>query len=243
LKDTSYIKKDPTKDSIHYTDSTLLRYVVKELPGEFNISIPVSLLFAKIGDKNKKTLLLTFAYVGKNQKSVITGLVDSLSETVNIKHNLNTFLISLEGNYSLPFPERYFQVDGVDKCYFTLGAAISSVIVKINNNVDFGGESVRMDKIRTIVEDSLDSKSAIGASLTLKGGIFTIRALSKKSIVEFGITYALSRFDYFYESDKRLHKEWIDPHVKDHNKPLAFFTNKIELSVGLLTRTKPMNRH
>jgi hypothetical protein len=218
-------------------DHSLLKYAIKELPGEYNITIPVSLLFTKIDDQKKSTLLLSFAYVGKTQKSLITGPIDSLSETVNIKHNLNTFSISLEGNYSLPLPERYFQVEGVDKCYFTLGAALSSVIVKINNNVEFSGESIRMDTIKMIVDEKLGHKSAIGAALTLRGGISTIRALSKKSFVEFGLSYALSRFDYFYAQGKRLKKDWINPDIKDFDKPLAFFTNKIELSVGISKRT------
>jgi hypothetical protein len=236
LNDSSFKVFDTTADSLRYIDTAPLKYVIKELPGVYNISIPVALYFTKISDLRKTTVLLSFAYVGKTQKSIITGLIDSLSETVNIRQNLRTMSVSLEGNYSLPLPERYFKVEGVDKCYLTFGASLSSVIINISNDVNYGGKSVRMDSIRSTISRTLGSKSAVGAALSFRAGINTIRALSKKSFVEFGITYQFSRNDYFYSDSDRLKKMWINPGVRDFEKPLAFFTNKIEFSVGLSKR-------
>ncbi|HEX2956904.1 MAG TPA: hypothetical protein VHO70_08725 [Chitinispirillaceae bacterium] len=236
LKD-SYKIKDSTATTALYMDSTDLRYVIKELPGEYNISIPVGLQYIKISEQRKTSVQLSFAYVGKTQKSVITGLVDSLSESVNIRSNLNTFAFSLEGTYAIPFPEQYFKIDGVDKSYFTLGASISSIIVRIGNDISYGGKSSRMDSVRTAVKSGLSDKTSIGAAISLRAGVTTVKTISNQSLIEFGISYLLSRYDYFYKDSKRLKKEWIRPGLKDSNKPLAFFSNRIEFTVGVFRRT------
>ncbi|MBN1603861.1 MAG: hypothetical protein JW915_19780 [Chitinispirillaceae bacterium] len=236
LNDTSFKMADSTVSTYHYSDTSRIKYLIKELPGVYNISVPVSLCLTKISETGKKTLLLSFAYIGKTQKAIITGLTDTLSETVNIKQNLRSVSLSLEGNYSFELPEKYFKVDGVDRSYFTAGISLSSIIVKINNDIDHGGKSIRMDSIRSAVNTVLDDKSAIGAALSFRAGFTTIRALSKKNFVEFGFSYIISRNDYFYSDGHRLKKEWINPGVKDFNKPLNFYTNKIEISVGISRR-------
>jgi hypothetical protein len=236
LNETSFKQTDSSVSEYLYSDTSRIKYLIKELPGAYNISVPLSLYLTSLSETNKKSLLLSFAYVGKTQKSVITGLIDSLSETVNIKQNLRTLLLSLEGNYAFKLPEQYFKVDGVDRSYFTIGISVSSVIVKISNDIDYSGKSIRMDSIRSAVTAALDDKSAIGAALSFRAGFNTIRALSKKSIVELGISYVISRNDYFYSSGHRLKKAWINPGVKDFNKPLSFYTNKLELTVGISRR-------
>lgn len=236
IKKDSYKIKDTTNTS-PYIDTTDLGYVIKELPGAYNISIPVGLQFIKISDQKKTSVLLSFAYVGKTQKSVITGLIDSLSESVNIRSKLNTFSIFLEGNYSVPFPEQYFKIDGVDKSYFTLGLSLSTIIVRIGNDISYGGKSDRMSSVSSAVKSSLADKTSIGAAVSLRAGVTTVRALSKQSLLEFGVSYFLSRYDYFYKDSNRLNKEWIQPGVKDSNKPLAFFSNRIEFTVGVFKRT------
>jgi hypothetical protein len=230
-----YIIKDSTHTS-PYIDTTDLKYVIKELPGAYNISIPVGLQFTKISEQKKTSVLLSFAYVGKTQKSVITGSIDSLSESVNIRSNLNTFSFFLEGNYSIPFPEQYFKIDGVDKNFFTLGVSLSTIIVRVGNDISFGGKSSRMDSVKSAISNILADKSSVGAAVSLRAGVSTIRALSKTSILEFGVSYLLSRYDYFYKDNQRLNKEWIQPGVKDSNKPLAFFSNRIEFTVGIFRR-------
>lgn len=227
------------KDSTHtspYIDTTDLVYVIKELPGAYNISIPIGLQFTKISEQKKTSVLLSFAYVGKSQKSVITGLIDSLSESVNIRSNLNTFSFFLEGNYSFPFPEQYFKIDGVDKSFFTLGVSLSSIIVSVGNNISYGGKSIRMDAVKSAISNTLADKTSIGAAVSFRAGVSTVKALSKTSILEFGVSYMLSRYDYFYKDSQRLNKEWIQPGVKDSNKPLAFFSNRIEFTVGVFRR-------
>lgn len=236
LTKDSYIVKDSTHTS-PYIDTTDLRYAIKELPGAYNISIPIGLQFTKISDLKKTSVLLSFAYVGKSQKSVITGLIDSLSESVNIRSNLNTFSLFLEGNYSIPFPEQYFKIDGVDNSYFTIGASISSIIVRVGNEISYGGKSERLNSVSTAVKSALADKTSIGAAVSLRVGVTTVKALSQQSLVEFGISYLLSRYDYFYKDSRRLNKEWIQPGVKDSNKPLAFFSNRIEFTVGVFRRT------
>ncbi len=235
LTKTSFIVKDSTHTS-PYIDTTELRYVIKELPGAYNISIPVGLQFTKISEQKKTSVLLSFAWVGKSQKSVITGLIDSLSESVNIRSNLNTFSFFLEGNYSIPFPEQYFKIDGVNKSYFTIGASISSIIVRIGNDINYGGENERLKSIQSTVKSTIADKTSIGAAVSLRAGVTTIKALSQQSMLEFGISYLLSRYDYFYKDGNRLNKEWIQPGVKDSSKPLAFFSNRIEFSVGVFRR-------
>jgi hypothetical protein len=230
-----YIIKDSTHTS-PYIDTTDLKYVIKELPGAYNISIPVGLQFTKISEQKKTSVLLSFAYVGKTQKSVITGSIDSLSESVNIRSNLNTFSFFLEGNYSIPFPEQYFKIDGVDKSFFTLGVSLSTIIVRVGNDISFGGKSSRMDSVKSAISNVLADKSSIGAAVGLRAGVSTIRALSNTSILEFGVSYLLSRYDYFYKDNQRLNKGWIQPGVKGFNKPLAFFSNRIEFTVGIFRR-------
>jgi hypothetical protein len=235
LNKSSFRVVDTTHTS-PYIDTTDLRYNIKELPGEYNISIPIGLQYTKISEQKKTSVLLSFAYVGKTQKSVITGAIDSLSESVNIRSNLKTFSFSLEGNYSIPFPDQYFKIDGIDKSFFTIGISFSSILVRVGNDISFGGKSSRMDSVKSSISNILADKSSLGAAVSLRAGISTIKALSKTSILEFGVSYFLSRYDYFYKDSNRLNKGWIQPGVKDSDKPLAFFSNRIEFSVGVFRR-------
>lgn len=235
LTKESFIIKDSTH-TFPYTDTTELRYVIKERPGEYNISIPIGLQFMRISEQRKTSVLISFAWIGKTQKSVITGLIDSLSESVNIHSNLNTFSFSLEGNYSFPFLEQYFKIDGVDNSYFTLGFSLSSILVRIGNDIDYSGKSDRLNSIKSIVKSSMPDKKSMGAVIGLRAGVSTVKALSKQNLLEFGVSYMLSRYDYFYKNDNRLNREWIQPGVKNSEKPLAFFSNRIEFSVGVFKR-------
>jgi hypothetical protein len=232
----SSFKVDTSFSNPAYIDTAQIKCVIRQHPEPHNITFPVTLSLVRITDTRKYGVALSFAYFDKTMKSVITGTVDSLSESVNIKQHLSTFSFALSGNYSLLIPAEYFTIEGVERSHFTFSFGCAPQIIQKKGLAEYNGRNARLKSVQQSTDAVLDNQISVGAGIMARAGITSLHAINAKSALEFGVSFTISRFDYFYADGHRLTKGWLDPHSKDHNTHLSYLSNRFEVSVSFLRR-------
>jgi hypothetical protein len=233
---TGFIMPDTnaTDSLMRLGDTSHLRVSIKEKPNMYNMTFPIAIHFSRFRDKDQFSASLSFAYLSKTQKGSVYVLNDSIDRRIDFRKQLSMYTVTLYALYGIKIDPMYFSVDQVDRTNVFLGFGVSP-LVTINNYTKLSkkGNDPRLQIISDSMRSSYKNSSGFGLSLSIRTGISTIKSINRGKL-EFGLFYNLGWFNYFYDNNKRVYRNALNPADNDAHKPLSFVTNRVEFTIGVL---------